>query len=83
MRCQEDLRALFEAYREAFQNGGHARNPRDSKLARRGFEFCMNFQVRIGALPEDEAYQMSKRAWKVFEPWARSIPESSRENGPP
>jgi hypothetical protein len=61
------LRALFEAYRGAFQNGGHARIPEIQAWLAGGFEMAMRFFVRLGAVAEGQADDMLKRAWKVWE----------------
>jgi hypothetical protein len=64
---QEEIRELWRAYRGAFQNGGHARMPEILSWLAVGFELFSRFQVRMGAISEDQAYEMDKRAWKVFE----------------
>ncbi|MFI5329941.1 MAG: DUF927 domain-containing protein, partial [Desulfobaccales bacterium] len=64
---QEQLRALFEAYRGVFQGGGHARIPGIQSWLTVGFESAMNFFVRQGAISESQAHEMLNRAWKVFE----------------
>jgi len=65
--AQEDLRALFEAYRGAFQKNGHARIPEIQSWLAVGFESCLRFQVVMGAISQDEASQMLNKAWRVFE----------------
>lgn len=65
--AQEEMRALFECYRGAFQNGGHARLPEIMSWLTVGFECALRFFVRQGAVSQEEADRMLNRAWKVFE----------------
>ncbi|MCK9378377.1 MAG: DUF927 domain-containing protein, partial [Syntrophobacterales bacterium] len=70
---QGNLRAVFEEYRGDFQysgdsrNGGHARIPEVLSWLAVGFKFFLNFQVSMGAISQDEDYQMFNKAWNVFE----------------
>jgi hypothetical protein len=66
-KAQEELRALFECYRGAFQNGGHARIPEIQAWLAVGFEYFLRFQVRMDAVTQELADQMLNQAWKVFE----------------
>lgn len=63
---QEKIRELWRAYRGAFQSGGHARMPEILSWLAVGFELFSRFEVRMGVISEDQAYEMEKRAWKVF-----------------
>jgi hypothetical protein len=65
-KVQEEIRALFEAYREAFQGAGHARIPEIQAWLALGFEFAMRFFVRQGAITGDRKYEMEKQAWQVW-----------------
>ncbi len=64
--AQEDLRALFDEYRGDFQNESHARIPEIQSWLTVGFKLFSRFQVRMGAISEDQAYEMGNRAWMVF-----------------
>jgi hypothetical protein len=65
--AQDELRALFEAYRGAFQKGRHPRIPEIQAWLAVGFEFAMRFFWGMGAITESQAYEMEKRAWGVWE----------------
>jgi hypothetical protein len=64
---QEEMRELWEAYRGAFQNGGHARIPEILAWLTVGFEMFLSFQCKLGGMSQDAADQHLNRAWKVFE----------------
>ncbi len=64
---QEEMQALFEAYRGAFQTGGHARVPEIQAWLTVGLEMFLRFQTSMGAISESQANEMLNRAWKVFE----------------
>ena len=64
---QEELRALWEAYRSAFQSTAHLRIPEIQAWLAVGFEYFLRFQTRMGAISEGQAYEMLNQAWKVFE----------------
>jgi hypothetical protein len=65
---QEEMRALFVTYRGAFQRGGgHARIPEIQAWLAVGFELAMRGFVRLGAITEDQKYDLEKRAWRVWE----------------
>jgi len=63
---QAEIKDLWKGYRIAFQNGDHARLAEILSWLAIGFELFSRFQVRMGAISEDQAYEMDKRAWKVF-----------------
>jgi hypothetical protein len=63
---EEGIRGLWQDYRGAFQDGGHARIPEILSWLAVGFELFSRFQVRMGAISEDQAYEMDKQAWQVF-----------------
>jgi hypothetical protein len=64
---QEEIRELWQAYRGAFQNGGHARLPEILAWLAVGFEMFLRFQERVGSIDADQHFDMEDRAWKVFE----------------
>jgi hypothetical protein len=65
--AQEELKNLWEGYRTAFQSATHLRIPEIQAWLAVGFEMFLRFQTRMGAITEDQEYEMLKRAWKVFE----------------
>jgi hypothetical protein len=65
--AQEEMQALFEAYRGAFQGASHARIPEIQAWLAVGFEFAMRFFLSLGAITESQKYDMEKRAWRVWE----------------
>jgi hypothetical protein len=65
--AQENIQALFEAYRGVFQNTAHLRIPEIQAWLAVGFEYFLRFQARMGAISEGQADEMLNRAWKVFE----------------
>jgi hypothetical protein len=62
----ELCRSRWEAYRHAAQAGGHLRVPEMVAWMAVGFELFAEFMVRMGALDDDEAYELQKEAWKAF-----------------
>jgi hypothetical protein len=65
--AQKDIRALFEAYRRAFQSGAHLRIPEIQAWLTVGFEMFLRFQTRMKTISQGQADEMLKRAWEVFE----------------
>jgi hypothetical protein len=66
---REEIGGLWRDYRAAFQNkqnGGHARMPEIQSWLAVGFELFSRFQVRMGAISGDQAYELDKTAWAVF-----------------
>jgi len=64
---QAELLDLWEGYRTAFQSEAHLRVPEIQAWLAVGFEYFLRFQARMGAITEDQEYEMLKRAWRVFE----------------
>ncbi len=56
----------WEAYRQAAQAGGHLRVPEMVAWLAVGFELFADFMVQMGALADDEAYELEKEAWAAF-----------------
>jgi hypothetical protein len=65
--AQEELRDLWEGYRNAFRGTTHKRMPETQAWLAVGFEMFLRFLTRMGAISESYAYEMLLRAWKVFE----------------
>lgn len=65
--AQEELRDLWEGYRNAFRGTTHKRIPETQAWLAVGFEMFLRFQARMGAISESQANEMLLRAWKVFE----------------
>jgi hypothetical protein len=65
--AQENVQALFDAYRGVFQSTAHLRIPEIQAWLAVGFEYFLRFQARMGAISEGQADEMLNRAWKVFE----------------
>jgi hypothetical protein len=63
---QEKIRGLFEGYRGAFEGAGHARIPEIQAWLAIGFEMAMRFFMGLGAITENQKYEMEKRAWQVW-----------------
>ena len=61
------IQAEWEGYRGAFRRRAHMRIPEIQAWLAVGFEMFLNFQTRLGVISQDQAYEMLKRAWKVFE----------------
>lgn len=64
---QTEIKDLWAGYRTAFQSGAHMRIPEIQAWLAVGFEMFLRFQARMGVITEDQAYEMFKQAWKVFE----------------
>jgi hypothetical protein len=62
-----EIQDLWKGYRTAFQSGAHLRIPEIQAWLAVGFELFLRFQARMGAISEDQSYEMLKQAWKVFE----------------
>jgi hypothetical protein len=62
-----EIQDLWTGYRTAFQSGAHLRIPEIQAWLTVGFEMFLGFQTRMGAITQDQAYEMLKRAWRVFE----------------
>lgn len=65
--AQEELRDLWEGNRNAFRGTAHKRLPETQAWLAVGFEMFLRFQTRMGAISENQAYEMLLRAWKIFE----------------
>ena len=65
--AQEKTKNLWEGYRTAFQSATYLRIPEIQAWLAVGFEMFLSFQTHMGAITEDQEYEMLKRAWKVFE----------------
>jgi hypothetical protein len=64
---QAEIKDLWTGYRTAFQSGEHLRIPEIQAWLAVGFEMFLRFQTSMGAITEDQGYEMLNRAWKVFE----------------
>jgi hypothetical protein len=64
---QEEIQGLWEGYRSAFQSTAHLRIPEIQAWLAVGFEMFLRFQTSMGAISEDQSYEMLKQAWKIFE----------------
>lgn len=62
----DEIKDLWMGYRKAFQKGTHLRIPEIQSWLAVGFEMFLRFQRRMGAITGDQAYEMEKKAWKVF-----------------
>ncbi|TSA06539.1 MAG: DUF927 domain-containing protein, partial [Deltaproteobacteria bacterium] len=65
--AQAEIKDLWEGYRTAFQSTAHLRIPEIQAWLAVGFEMFLRFQARMGAITQDQEYEMLKRAWRVFE----------------
>ena len=67
---------LWEGYRTAFQSAAHLRIPEIQAWLAVGFEMFLRFQIRMGAISQDQGYEMLNRAWKVFRsPGGETFPD--------
>jgi hypothetical protein len=62
----EEIKDLWTGYRKAFQKGTHLRIPEIQAWLAVGFEMFLRFQTRMGAINQDQAYEMLEKAWRVF-----------------
>ncbi|MFI5329625.1 MAG: DUF927 domain-containing protein [Desulfobaccales bacterium] len=62
-----DIQGLWEAYRGAFRRTAHLRIPEIQAWLAVGFEMFLRFQTRLGVVSPEQAYELLKGAWKVFE----------------
>jgi len=65
--AQAEIKDLWEGYRTAFQSTAHLRIPEIQAWLTVGLEMFLRFQARMGAITQDQEYEMLKRAWRVFE----------------
>ncbi len=63
----EDIQVMWEAYRGAFRRTSHLRIPEIQAWLAVGFEMFLGFQTRLGVISQEQAYELLKRAWRVFE----------------
>jgi len=64
---KDEIRELFESYRETFQSNVHGRIPEVESWLTLGFEMFLRFQMHMGVISEGQANEMLKRGWKIFE----------------
>jgi len=64
---REEVRDLWESYRIAFRGTAHLRLPEIQAWLAVGFEMCLRFMARMGAIADSpQQYEVEKRAWGVF-----------------
>lgn len=61
------IQELWGDFRVAFQSTAHLRIPEIQAWLAVGFELFLRFQTIMGAITQDAAVDLHKRAWRVFE----------------